>query len=178
MLTGTVKFFNQTKGFGFMVNETSEQDVFFHVNNGRGMKISCDNSGVTFDNQTAINGPSKGDVLVYVENDWDDKKAYRWGYKRSYDRLQGQIDQLETKLTKDLYRILRYTSLPRNSESDNWDVMFEGNLKDLRQRYEVKNLGRGRQHDPLQSSRFDDFGFDYKYQILQDGEWVSCSDPR
>lgn len=178
MLEGRVKLFNREKGFGFMVNETKEQDVFFHVNNGRGLKIARDGSEVIFDNLSSLNGPMQSDVLVYVENNYDDKKAYRWGYKRSFDRLQAQIEQREANLTKDRYRIMRYTTLPRNSELENWDVMFEGNLKDLRQRYGKKYLGKGRYHDPLQSSRFDDFGFDYKYQILQDGDWVSCGDPR
>jgi CspA family cold shock protein len=31
MLTGTVKFFNQTKGFGFITEEGSEKDHFVHV---------------------------------------------------------------------------------------------------------------------------------------------------
>jgi len=31
MKTGTVKFFNESKGFGFIVNEDTQQDTFVHV---------------------------------------------------------------------------------------------------------------------------------------------------
>jgi CspA family cold shock protein len=31
MYTGTVKFFNETKGFGFVVDNTSKEEIFVHV---------------------------------------------------------------------------------------------------------------------------------------------------
>lgn len=31
MYKGTVKFFNETKGFGFIVDESSNEEIFVHV---------------------------------------------------------------------------------------------------------------------------------------------------
>lgn len=31
MSTGTVKFFNETKGFGFITDDATQQDIFVHV---------------------------------------------------------------------------------------------------------------------------------------------------
>ncbi len=31
MLTGTVKFFNESKGFGFIVDNSSKEEFFVHV---------------------------------------------------------------------------------------------------------------------------------------------------
>jgi len=31
MYTGTVKFFNESKGFGFVVDSSSQEEIFVHV---------------------------------------------------------------------------------------------------------------------------------------------------
>ncbi|MFN3851393.1 MAG: cold-shock protein [Spirosomataceae bacterium] len=39
MQTGTVKFFNESKGFGFIIDDESSQEIFVHVTGLGGRKI-------------------------------------------------------------------------------------------------------------------------------------------
>ena len=48
MQTGTVKFFNETKGFGFVVDDASGQEIFLHVTGLTGVKVR-ENDRVEFD---------------------------------------------------------------------------------------------------------------------------------
>jgi CspA family cold shock protein len=50
-MEGTVKFFNESKGFGFITNDETGQDIFVHV--------------------TGVNGPAlnEGDKVTYVEEE-------------------------------------------------------------------------------------------------------------
>ena len=47
MLTGKIKFFNEKKGFGFIVDDESQKDVFVHVT-GLTEKVADDDL-VTFE---------------------------------------------------------------------------------------------------------------------------------
>lgn len=47
MLTGTVKFYNEAKGFGFIVDDDSQSDVFVHAT-GLVDKVA-QNDKVTYD---------------------------------------------------------------------------------------------------------------------------------
>lgn len=38
-MTGTVKFFNDSKGFGFITNDETGKDIFVHVSNLNGLEI-------------------------------------------------------------------------------------------------------------------------------------------
>ena len=38
-MTGTVKFFNDSKGFGFITNNETKKDIFVHVSNLNGIQI-------------------------------------------------------------------------------------------------------------------------------------------
>jgi len=51
MTTGTVKFFNTTKGFGFIAPDNGEKDVFVHISavQASGLETLKDGQKVTFD---------------------------------------------------------------------------------------------------------------------------------
>ncbi|MFD2915123.1 cold-shock protein [Psychroserpens luteus] len=38
-MTGTVKFYNDSKGFGFITNEETGKDIFVHVSNLNGVEL-------------------------------------------------------------------------------------------------------------------------------------------
>ncbi|MHA3916736.1 cold-shock protein [Halovulum sp. GXIMD14793] len=58
MANGTVKWFNTTKGFGFIAPETGRKDVFLHISalEKSGMTALSDNQKVTFDVETGRDG--------------------------------------------------------------------------------------------------------------------------
>jgi CspA family cold shock protein len=60
MQKGTVKFFNQTKGFGFIQTDGSNQDVFVHVS-GLIDEIR-ENDKVTFQVEEGRKGPNAVNV--------------------------------------------------------------------------------------------------------------------
>ena len=51
MSTGTVKFFNATKGFGFIAPDTGGADVFVHISavERAGLRTLVEGQKVTFD---------------------------------------------------------------------------------------------------------------------------------
>ena len=53
MATGTVKFFNSQKGFGFIVQDNGGPDVFVHISavERAGMRSLVEGQKVTFDVQ-------------------------------------------------------------------------------------------------------------------------------
>ncbi len=59
MTTGTVKFFNTTKGFGFIAPEDGSKDVFVHISAVESSNLGYLGEGqkVTFDIQPDARGP-------------------------------------------------------------------------------------------------------------------------
>ena len=55
MQQGTVKFFNETKGFGFISPEDGGQDIFVH-SSGLNTKVSRENDKVVFDVEKSEKG--------------------------------------------------------------------------------------------------------------------------
>lgn len=64
MPTGTVKFFNNEKGFGFITPSTGEKDVFVHFSNvvGEGYKSLEEGQQVEFELGVGRKGPEAQNV--------------------------------------------------------------------------------------------------------------------
>ncbi|MDF0603797.1 cold-shock protein [Psychromarinibacter sp. C21-152] len=58
MANGTVKWFNSTKGFGFIEPETGGKDVFVHISavERSGLTGLADNQKVTYELETGRDG--------------------------------------------------------------------------------------------------------------------------
>ncbi len=59
MTTGTVKFFNTAKGFGFITPDDGTKDVFVHISAVEGSDLGhlADGQKVSFDIQQDTRGP-------------------------------------------------------------------------------------------------------------------------
>ena len=63
MKTGTVKFFNDSKGFGFITEATSGQDYFLHVTALEGQEVQ-EGDEVTFEVKETPRGLNAIDVKL------------------------------------------------------------------------------------------------------------------
>jgi CspA family cold shock protein len=68
MPTGTVKFFNTTKGFGFIRPDDGSKDVFVHISavQRAGLGTLTENQKVSFEIQQGQNGKSSAVNLKAV----------------------------------------------------------------------------------------------------------------
>ncbi len=59
MAIGTVKFYNSSKGFGFISPETGGKDVFVHASSVEmsGMRVLSEGQRVSFDVEADTRGP-------------------------------------------------------------------------------------------------------------------------
>jgi CspA family cold shock protein len=66
MATGTVKWFNESKGFGFIAQDDGGEDVFVHFSaiQGNGFKTLAENQKVTFELQQGPKGPQAANVVA------------------------------------------------------------------------------------------------------------------
>jgi cold shock protein len=68
MSTGTVKFFNSTKGFGFIQPDDASKDVFVHISavERSGLGTLSENQKVSFDLERGQNGKTAATNLKAV----------------------------------------------------------------------------------------------------------------
>jgi len=65
MATGTVKWFNESKGFGFITQDDGGSDVFVHFNaiQGTGFKTLAEGQAVSFEVENGPKGPQANNVV-------------------------------------------------------------------------------------------------------------------
>ena len=66
MATGTVKWFNEAKGFGFISPEDGGKDVFVHFSaiQAEGFKVLTEGQTVTFNKEDGPKGPQATNVVA------------------------------------------------------------------------------------------------------------------
>jgi CspA family cold shock protein len=66
MSTGTVKWFSDEKGFGFITPEDGGKDLFVHHTgiNGSGFKTLAEGAKVSYDAESGPKGPNATNVTV------------------------------------------------------------------------------------------------------------------
>jgi cold shock protein len=66
MATGTVKWFNDAKGYGFITPEEGGKDLFVHFSNiaGEGFKTLTEGAKVEFERREGDKGPEATNVAL------------------------------------------------------------------------------------------------------------------
>ena len=81
MATGTVKWFSDEKGFGFVTPDDQSKDVFVHRSEivAHGYRSLAEGARVSYDTESGPKGPK----AVNVQPLWPQDRGRRWGSRRS-----------------------------------------------------------------------------------------------
>ena len=68
MATGTVKWFNASKGFGFIQPEDGSKDVFVHISavEGAGLQSPADGQKIQYELESGRDGRTSAGNISYV----------------------------------------------------------------------------------------------------------------
>ena len=85
MPTGTVKWFNDEKGFGFITPDEGDRDLFVHFSgiDGDGFKTLPENSKVEYEEEAGDKGPKAVNVRRSSGRPWPRKRRSRWRARSS-----------------------------------------------------------------------------------------------
>ncbi len=68
MATGTVKWFNANKGFGFIAPDEGDKDVFLHISavEGAGLQSPADGQKIQYELESGRDGRASAGSLRYL----------------------------------------------------------------------------------------------------------------
>lgn len=192
---GIVKFFDEREGkrFGFLIvldeegNPTGEKDIFFHYNDGQ--FVNNDGETPVFNGSTRqkngqpvrLRAPQKDDRLVFMRSSGNKgDKACPWGFAETWDKHN------EWLASRPTVRVVRQQQDLFSRPDGSWEtsIVWEGQntleLSAVHPKREYTSYGKRRIHDDLGHSSIED-GYvvsNYSFEVLKDGEWKPCRDPR
>ena len=65
---GTIKFYNNEKGFGFIFDEETKSDIYFHINDWKNGSVPNGNDDVEFELSSSQNGKSKAINVTLIKS--------------------------------------------------------------------------------------------------------------